>query len=90
MKNGPAMSCPDCGHRISKITDKRNLPDRIRRRRECLQCGHRWTTYEAELADVIQPPPTQHPAVAYAMKNLPAQLLGPHAAAWSTFRSLFQ
>lgn len=40
------MKCPYCSHSELKVTDKRNSPDGIRRRRECLKCGKRFTTYE--------------------------------------------
>ncbi|OYT36864.1 transcriptional regulator NrdR [Candidatus Pacearchaeota archaeon ex4484_71] len=40
------MNCPFCGHPKSRVTDKRNSPDGIRRRRECLKCKKRFTTYE--------------------------------------------
>ena len=40
------MDCPYCFHRESKVTDKRKSPEGIRRRRECLKCKKRFTTYE--------------------------------------------
>lgn len=40
------MNCPYCSHESTKVTDKRNSPDGIRRRRECLKCKKRFTTYE--------------------------------------------
>lgn len=40
------MKCPYCSHTKSKVTDKRDSPNGIRRRRECLKCGKRFTTYE--------------------------------------------
>jgi transcriptional repressor NrdR len=40
------MKCPYCGHNDSKVTDSREADDGIRRRRECLECGRRFTTYE--------------------------------------------
>ena len=42
------MRCPSCEHEDSKIIDSRSAEDgmAIRRRRECLECGHRFTTYE--------------------------------------------
>jgi len=39
------MECPYCKG-ASKVTDKRNSPEGIRRRRECLKCKKRFTTYE--------------------------------------------
>ena len=40
------MDCPYCGDSKSKVTNKRKSSDSIRRRRECLECGKRFTTYE--------------------------------------------
>lgn len=41
------MKCIFCGCQESKVVDSRDLKDStIRRRRECLQCGKRFTTYE--------------------------------------------
>ena len=42
------MKCPFCAHEESKVIDSRPTDEgeRIRRRRECLKCGKRFTTYE--------------------------------------------
>jgi len=40
------MKCPFCGYTDSKVTDSRDVNDTIRRRRECLGCGLRFTTHE--------------------------------------------
>lgn len=42
------MKCVYCHYSDSKVIDSRDLRDgeSIRRRRECLRCGHRFTTYE--------------------------------------------
>lgn len=40
------MNCPYCGHRDSKVVDSRDVNDGVRRRRQCLQCSSRFTTYE--------------------------------------------
>ena len=40
------MDCPYCSHTKFKVTDKRDSPTGIRRRRECLKCKKRFTTYE--------------------------------------------
>ncbi|MBT4257758.1 transcriptional repressor NrdR [archaeon] len=40
------MECPYCAHTKSRVTNKRNAPEGIRRRRECLKCQKRFTTYE--------------------------------------------
>lgn len=42
------MKCPFCGHQDDKVIDSREgrTGDLIRRRRECLKCARRFTTYE--------------------------------------------
>ena len=47
------MKCPFCQHLEDKVVDSRSSKngDAIRRRRECLQCGKRYTTYE-QIEDV--------------------------------------
>ena len=41
------MECPYCHHLETKVTDSRDTGAiSIRRRRECLECGKRFTTYE--------------------------------------------
>ncbi len=40
------MNCPYCGHPDSKVIDSRDINDGIRRRRQCLSCDSRFTTYE--------------------------------------------
>lgn len=42
------MKCPFCGYKEDKVVDSRATQEEsaIRRRRECLQCGKRFTTYE--------------------------------------------
>jgi len=40
------MKCPYCTHGSLKVVDKRDSVDAIRRRRECLKCQRRFTTYE--------------------------------------------
>ena len=42
------MHCPKCGSRDDKVIDSRQSREglSIRRRRECLKCGYRYTTYE--------------------------------------------
>lgn len=40
------MKCPYCGYKDSKVTDSRGVAQGIRRRRQCLKCGSRFTTYE--------------------------------------------
>lgn len=40
------MNCPYCTHTKSSVTNKRDSSEGIRRRRECLKCKKRFTTYE--------------------------------------------
>src|SRR5713226_7270883 len=42
------MKCPFCAHLEDKVVDSRESKEgeAIRRRRECLKCGRRFTTYE--------------------------------------------
>jgi transcriptional repressor NrdR len=42
------MRCPQCGERDTRVVDSRDLDDSatIRRRRECMACSMRFTTYE--------------------------------------------
>jgi transcriptional repressor NrdR len=40
------MNCPYCNHSDTKVTDSRDTGGSIRRRRECLHCNKRFTTYE--------------------------------------------
>jgi len=42
------MRCPSCGHLEDRVIDSRSTKEQraIRRRRECIGCGHRYTTYE--------------------------------------------
>jgi transcriptional repressor NrdR len=47
--------CPFCGHVETKVTDSRLAAEgrQIRRRRECLSCGERFTTFET--AELLMP-----------------------------------
>jgi transcriptional repressor NrdR len=42
------MKCPYCGYKEDKVVDSRATQEEaaVRRRRECLKCGKRFTTYE--------------------------------------------
>jgi len=42
------MNCPYCHYHDSKVIDSRDANDGIRRRRQCLSCGARFTTYERQ------------------------------------------
>jgi len=49
------MYCPFCGYKETKVIDSRLISDgeQIRRRRECLKCNERYTTYE--VAELLMP-----------------------------------
>jgi transcriptional repressor NrdR len=40
------VNCPYCGAQESRVIDSRSLGEVVRRRRECLACNARFTTYE--------------------------------------------
>jgi transcriptional repressor NrdR len=40
------MNCPYCGNADSRVVDSRDVNEGIRRRRQCLGCNERFTTYE--------------------------------------------
>ncbi len=50
------MHCPFCGTPDTRVVDSRLLAegDKVRRRRECLRCNARFTTYE--IAELLMPP----------------------------------
>lgn len=54
------MYCPFCGAQETKVTDSRLVADgdQVRRRRECLGCGERFTTYET--AELVMPKIVKH------------------------------
>ena len=50
------MRCPKCGHLDDKVLDSRSARDglAIRRRRACLACGQRFTTFEEIVKDALR------------------------------------
>lgn len=50
------MRCPICGCLEDKVIDSRSVREDsgVRRRRECLSCGHRFTTYESIIRDELK------------------------------------
>ncbi len=40
------MDCPNCGGQESRVIDSRSLDEGVRRRRQCIACSTRFTTYE--------------------------------------------
>jgi hypothetical protein len=65
---GGKPPCPDCGSDDSRVIDSgmpTMQPDVYLRRRACVGCGHRWTTYEHNsrahtTSGVHRPPPTRY------------------------------
>ena len=47
------MICPYCGHEETKVTNKRDVEKITRRRRECIECKRRFTTYERPEIEII-------------------------------------
>jgi transcriptional repressor NrdR len=47
-RKATAVKCPKCGNDDDKVLDSRSSKEGavVRRRRECLKCGHRFTTHE--------------------------------------------
>lgn len=48
------MRCPFCHHRDTRVTDSRASNEGIRRRRECIACGERFTTVETVQLATLQ------------------------------------
>lgn len=48
------MRCPYCHYRDSRVTDSRSTDDGIRRRRQCIRCGERFTTVEQVQVTTVQ------------------------------------
>ncbi len=47
------MICPYCAHAETKVTNKRDSHGVVRRRRECLKCKKRFTTFERAEIEII-------------------------------------
>lgn len=47
------MKCAFCGHEDTRVTDKRDGEEITRRRRQCLSCSRRFTTYERPEVNVM-------------------------------------
>lgn len=56
MNGQTRIRCPKCGAPRTDVVDSReNLEQtRVRRRRECPRCGHRFTTYEDYAPDTFE------------------------------------
>lgn len=47
------MICPSCTAEVSLVIESRKSPLGIRRRRDCQNCGHRWSTVEINRSDLM-------------------------------------
>ena len=74
------MKCPKCTHEDSKVIESRDAGegDSIRRRRECLKCNYRYTTYER----------VERPNLAVVRKNGERELFDRHKLAAAIMRSV--
>ncbi len=74
------MKCPKCTHENSKVIESREASegDSIRRRRECLDCGYRYTTYER----------VERPNLAILKKNGERELFDRHKLSAAILRSV--
>ena len=48
------VRCPYCNFRDSRVTDSRTADEGIRRRRSCISCGERFTTFESVQLATVQ------------------------------------
>lgn len=74
------MKCPKCTHEDSKVIESREAGegDSIRRRRECLKCSYRYTTYER----------VERPNLAILKKSGERELFDRHKLAAAIVRSV--
>ena len=74
------MRCPKCTHDDSKVIESRDAGegDSIRRRRECLKCNYRYTTYER----------VERPNLAVVKKNGERELFDRHKLSAAILRSV--
>lgn len=74
------MKCPKCTHQDTKVVESRDAGDgdSIRRRRECLACGYRYTTYER----------IERPNLAILKKNGERELFDRHKLSAAILRSV--
>lgn len=74
------MKCPKCHHDNSRVVESRDASDgdSIRRRRECLDCSHRYTTYER----------VERPNLAIVKKNGDRELFDRHKLSGAIIRSV--
>jgi len=74
------MKCPKCTYEDSKVVESRDAGegDSIRRRRECLKCSYRYTTYER----------VERPNLAVVKKNGERELFDRHKLSAAILRSV--
>lgn len=69
---GRGLPCPVCGCGVSAVIDTRPTRGAIRRRRECSENGHRFTTHEEVLVD--SPPRGIDPELRFALERRVTQM----------------
>ena len=62
------MTCPVCGGK-THVVDSRQSEDSIKRRRECLECNHRFSTLEIDVDYYASLKPINKKAVRTALKD---------------------
>lgn len=72
------MHCPYCSHDETKVLESRLSEDSLRRRRECLKCENRFTTYEKAVFQfsVIKKDGREQPFNTEKIKNSVIKALG--------------
>lgn len=48
------MRCPKCSDARSRVSETKFYKERVRRRRECKACGHRYSTDERKVGDRVK------------------------------------
>ena len=71
LKEVDTMHCPFCAHKDTKVLESRISENSFRRRRECLKCENRFTTYEKAVFhfSVIKKNGTEQPFNVEKIKN---------------------
>ncbi len=64
------MNCPFCGKNSSRVMESRDSSDGLRRRRECLECNSRYTTYEKTLSLPLNVIKRNHSSEPFSSKKL--------------------
>ena len=49
-----SINCPECNSPDSKVVSSKHINEKCRRRRQCLNCGRKYTTYEGIIAPAVE------------------------------------